>query len=395
MYFPNNPSLKELIEGRKKLDTIIEDRKKYDGRARAKTMNYGEGARVGDSPNPFSSFGEQLQAVYRSSKPGQKVDDRLHEVRAATGMAETTGSLGGFLVQPDFAADIFESAFDAGMIARRCNRIPISGNRVSMNAFDETSRANGSRFGGIQSFYADEASEKTASKPKIRQIELKLHKLVGLCYATDELLEDASALEDVIRKGFAEEFAFKLDDAVINGTGAGQPLGVMNADCLVQIDKEGGQSADTIVYNNITKMYARMVGNSKKSAVWLINSDCIPSLYELSLEGTTSGLVTAFLPRGGLADPQYDTLFGRPIIEVEQCAKLGDLGDIIFADLSKYMLAMKPLQSAMSIHVRFVYDESVFRFVMRVDGQPFLRKAITPYKSSDTLSHFVTLKARA
>jgi hypothetical protein len=51
----------------------------------------------------------------------------------------------------------------------------------------------------------------------------------------------------------------------------------------------------------------------------------------------------------------------------------------------------------MSIHVKFDYDESVFRFVMRVDGQPWRASALTPYKggSSNTLSHFIALSERA
>jgi hypothetical protein len=40
-----------------------------------------------------------------------------------------------------------------------------------------------------------EAASKTASKPKFNQIDLKLKKVAALCYATDELLDDAGALE--------------------------------------------------------------------------------------------------------------------------------------------------------------------------------------------------------
>lgn len=36
-----------------------------------------------------------------------------------------------------------------------------------------------------------------------------------------------------------------------------------------------------------------------------------------------------------------------------------------------------------------------FRFVYRFDGQPVLASAITPYKGTNTLSHFVKLNERA
>jgi hypothetical protein len=53
------------------------------------------------------------------------------------------------------------------------------------------------------------------------------------------------------------------------------------------------------------------------------------------------------------------------------------------------------MTSDMSIHVRFVYDESVFRFVMRLDGQPVLASPVTPANGGSTQSHFVTLETRS
>jgi hypothetical protein len=49
----------------------------------------------------------------------------------------------------------------------------------------------------------------------------------------------------------------------------------------------------------------------------------------------------------------------------------------------------------MSVHVAFLTDESIFRFIYRVDGQPIWNAALTPFKGSNTLSPFVVLAARA
>jgi len=89
------------------------------------------------------------------------------------------------------------------------------------------------------------------------------------------------------------------------------------------------------------------------------------------------------------------TLFGRPVVPIEQCSALGSVGDIILADLSQYLLIDKGgINAASSIHVRFLYDESVFRFIYRVDGQPIWNKPLQPYKGSGTLSPYVALQAR-
>lgn len=345
----------------------------------------------------FSSFGEQMAAIMRAGLPGGSVDPRLFN--AATGLNETVPSDGGFLVQQDYSQLLLQEIFDTAVIAPTCGEVNITtgSNSIKVPGVDETSRATGSRFGGIRGYWVDEADEKTASAPKFRRIELNLKKLVGLCYATDELLEDASALGGFIQQAFPNEFGFLLDDALINGSGAGQPLGVLNAGCLVTVAKEAGQAADTIVAENIVNMYSRMFASSLNRAVWYVNQNTLPQLYTMSLSVGTGG-APIFMPAGGLSASPHNTLLGRPVIPIEQCQSIGDVGDIIFADFKAgYMLAKKGgLQSDMSIHVRFVYDESVFRFVLRVDGQPVRASALTPFKggATHTQSHFVALAAR-
>lgn len=353
----------------------------------------GPGSRVDRPQDKFASFGEQLVSVARAGI-GRGADPRLFTA-AATGLSEAVPSDGSFLVQQDFSTTLLEDTFSTGLLPSRCRRIPISGsaNSIKLPGVDETSRAS-TRFGGILAYWLDEAGTKTASKPKFRQITLDLKKLIGLVYATDELLQDAAALEAFCRRGFAAEFGFRLDDAIINGVGGGQPLGILAAGSLVSVAKEAGQAADTVVTENIVKMYARMFPSSVPNAVWLVNQAVLPHLYTMSLSVGTGGSAV-FMPAGGLSQSPYNTLLGRPVIVLEQCAALGDLGDIIFADMNGYLLAEKGgMQSDMSIHVAFTTDESCFRFVLRVDGQPERASALTPYKGSDTLSHFVALAAR-
>jgi HK97 family phage major capsid protein len=347
----------------------------------------------------FLSMGSFFASVVQAGIPGGVVDPRLRILAAASGLNETVPSDGGFLVQQDFSNELLTQVFETGILASRCRRIQISGNAnsIKINGIDETSRAS-TRSGGIIGYWEEEAAEKTASKPKFRKIDLSLKKLIGLCYATDELLNDSSALEGVIRTGFSSEFGFLLDDAIINGTGAGQPLGILNAGCLVSVAAESGQKAATVVAENVIKMYSRIFASSRPNAVWLINQNIEPQLFTMSLSVGTGG-VPIYMPAGGLSGQPYGTLFGRPVIAIEQAATLGTVGDIIFADLPNgYILAEKGgIQADMSIHVRFVYDESCFRFVMRVDGQPVRSVALTPYKggASYTQSHFVALATRS
>lgn len=369
--------------------------------------NGGSQSRSGRSPitpgaddhKRFASWGEQLQAVRAASQQGARVDERLLEIQyRANGMSEGVPSDGGFLVQEDFSAELLADTFKTAKLAPLCRRIQISGNANSMkiNGVDETSRVAGSRWGGVRGYWKSEAAAATKSKPSFREINLSLNKLMALAYTTDELLLDAAAMGGVIRQAFVSEFGFLMDDAIINGTGTGQPLGILNAGCLISQAKTSGQAADTITYANIVNMFSRQFADSRPNAVWLINQDCEPQLYQMTLAISTAGGQAVYLPPGGASAHPYSTLMGRPVIPIEQCATLGDLGDILLCDFSGYILAEKGgIKSDMSIHVAFTTDESCFRFTLRLDGQPVRASALTPYKGSNTLGHFVALAERA
>jgi HK97 family phage major capsid protein len=345
------------------------------------------------SPNgPFKSAGEQLLAIRDAGTPGGKTDPRLHEVRAATGMSEGVGSDGGFLLQQDFSNQILGDSLETGKLAKLCSRFQISGNSNSIKipAVDETSRAS-TRFGGTVGYWTAEAAEKTASKPKTRQLELNLNKMVVLTYVTDELLQDAQLCEQFVRMSATSEIGFQVDDAIINGTGAGRPLGIVNAGCLVSQAAEGGQAANSVIMENIDNMYSRVI--NPENSVWCMNADVLPQIFGLSRSVGTGGS-TMFLANA--VDGPGLKLMGLPIVITEQCGTVGDLGDLILANFKDgYILAEKGgIQADMSIHVRFIYDESVFRFVLRLDGQPVRASALTPYKGTITQGHFVALAAR-
>lgn len=343
----------------------------------------------------FKNLGEQLVAVVEAARGGGRIDPRL---RAATGMSESVGSDGGFLVQQDFAGTLLQTLFQTGILLSRARRVTVgpNANGLRWTAVNETSRVDGSRWGGIKAYWAAEAGSKTKSAPALRQIQLNLKKLIGLCYATDELLQDATALESLIRTWFPEEIGFRLDDAMINGTGAGMPLGVLVSPALISVAKETGQTAATIVAENVEKMYARMPASSIPSAVWHINQNCWPQIFQLHHAIGTGGVPMFMLP-GSIPDAPFGALLGRPILPIEQCQACGTLGDILFVDWSQYQVIDKGgIQSDFSIHVKFTYDESCFRWVYRVDGQPIWASALTPFKggATNTISPYIALAAR-
>ncbi|MEN6567192.1 MAG: phage major capsid protein [Veillonellales bacterium] len=397
----------DTLEGEiKSLETTIQSQEKVAQRAaelntpvNSAVVPAVAGSSVEVKEKKWKSFGEMLQSVRKAAIPaaeGGRIDNRLLDgIRgAATGSNETISSEGGFLVDEQYVTDLLTKTYDSAVVAGKTWDIPIgaNANRLRMNGIDEKSRANGSRYGGVQAYWSGEAQTVTATKPKFRKIELELDKLFALCYATDELLEDSTALEAVITKAFQDEMAFKLDDAIINGSGAGVPLGILNCPALVTVAKESNQTAGTIAHENILKMYNRVWARSRMNAAWFINQECEPQLENMTVTIGTAGEISPYAKE--YADK--GTIKGKPVYTIEQCSGLGAVGDIILADMSQYIMIHKGgITPATSVHVRFLYDEQVFRFTYRVNGMPGWNAPLSPYKGTTTLSPFVALATRA
>jgi HK97 family phage major capsid protein len=369
-----------------------------------KTWNLGDFCKaVAQNPESVRAYSSDLAGFYDLGKAvGPGVIGTAQDVQAVkarkaiTGMSESVPADGGFLVGVDTNNTIMGRVYGGGEILSRVNMFNISANSNGMTflANAETSRVAGSRWGGVQYYWAAEGAEKTASAPTFRKIELSLNKIIGLVYATDELLQDASALEGYIMSILPMELRVGVENAFYNGTGAGQPQGILGAPCLVTQAAEAGQAAATIVSENVINMWSRRwVG--ARDYVWMINQDVTPQLIQMNLGVGTGGALT-YMPPGGLSGLPYGTLFGRPVIEIEQCPTLGTVGDIALCSWSEYIAIQKGgVQSASSIHVRFIFDESVFRFVLRVDGEPGWNLPLTPMNSTVTQGPFVVLATRS
>lgn len=359
-------------------------------------MALGENPIVGGgTPNeakkPWANLGSWLQAV-KTAHSGNGIHPALHA--AATGHGEAIGPDGGYAVPVEFASGIEKEMWDTGALLSRVSERPVAGNAVTFTAINETSRADGSRRGSIASYWVDEGEAPTASQVKLARIDMKLRKVAVLGYTTEELDQDAPALAAELNEAFREELIFAVENTIFRGAGNTQPLGFMNAPCLVTVNKATGQAASTINTTNLSAMWARLPARSKANAVWLINVDCEPQLDELAIAVGTAGIEPRFVsygPEGILR------IKGRPVIPVEYSETLGTAGDITLVDLSRYRVIRKAsgVEMSSSIHVRFVNGENTFRGIYRVDGQPIPRAAITPFKGSATLSPFVALQTRS
>ena len=336
----------------------------------------------------FEDWPDFLMSVWHQNQAGM---DRWRKIRNDYSSLEP--SAGGFLVPEVLRAELLRVALETAVVRPRARVIPMDSARVPFPMIDSTSHAS-SVFGGVTAAWTEEGGTLGESEAKFGRVVLDAKKLAARTDVPNELLQDsiisfAAFIEDIL----PQAISWFEDTGFLTGVGAGEPAGVLNASALVAITKEAGQPADTIVWENLVKMYARMLPSSLGRAVWVANNDTFPELATMALSVGTGG--GAIWLNNGVAGPPA-TILGRPLILTEKVPTIGDANDILFIDFGYYLIGdRQQMRAESSAHAQFTTDQTVFRVIERVDGRPWLQSAITPQNGTNTLSPFIGLAARA
>lgn len=337
----------------------------------------------------FEGVADYFQTIHHNTERTPEVMAKLQRVRNA--LSSNDGASGGFLVPETMRSELLSLSLENGVVRPRATVIPMSTPRTLLPSVDSTSNVS-SVFGGITAYWTEESGALTASNPTFARTVLDAHKLTAYTEVPNELLADGIAFEAFLQSAFPAALAFYEDDAFLNGNGVGQPEGLYNANAGVSVTKETGQPNDTIVWENVVKMYARMLPGSLNTAVWLASPDTFPELATMALSVGTGG--SAVWLNNGVQGPPM-TILGRPVIFTEKAPKLGDAGDLTFVDLKYYLIGDRQMMTATSSpHFKFQTDETAFKVISRVDGKLWLNSAITPKNAGPTLSPVVKLGAR-
>jgi HK97 family phage major capsid protein len=339
----------------------------------------------------FSSASDFFRAVWHLN-PDMEMRAKMDRIRNAA--SSVIPADGGYLVPETLRSQLLQMALEMAIVRKRATVVPMESARVPFPAIDVTSHAS-SVFGGMIGYWGEESAALVDANPKFRRIVLDAQKLTGYSQVPNELLSDSIiSFAALIEALWPKALAWFEDVAFMTGSGTGQPLGFLGATnpAAIAVSAESGQLADTVLLENIVKMYSRMLPASLMTAEWFCSPQVLPQLFTMALNVGTGGGPVMLTNAAG---PAPMTILGRPLNVTEKCGVLGARGDLAFADLSYYLVGDRQAMSAASSQdYRFGNDETAFRIIQRVDGRPWVTNALTPQNGGDSLSPFVELAAR-
>jgi HK97 family phage major capsid protein len=260
--------------------------------------------------------------------------------------------------------------------------------RLPVPGTDETTRQD-NEFAGVTARFVPEGQPLAAQTPKFLRIVLDVSKILIYFEVPAELVEDALTLQMYLRRVLPMAHAFVEDAAFLDGTGTGEPEGILRSPGRITVSRAG---SNEIVWDDIVTMSSRFLPASWPTAIWVANPDSLPQLGHLVQEvkdgSTNVGGSHVPLDRDG----QNLGILGRPLRLTEKMPALGSAGDLLLCDPAQYLIGDRQLYTVeASDQHKFRQQMVAYRLKSRVDGRAWVRSAITPKRGSSTLSPYVAL----
>lgn len=343
-----------------------------------------------DPKRGFASFGHFMHSIIHA---GMR-DERLKIIASApsTFGNEAAGADGGFAVPPVFAEEVFVMILAGDSLMPLCDGQKTSGNSMTYPVDQSTPWGSS----GVTASWQVEGTSLTQTKPLVTGDTLRLHKLLAFVPLSNELIDDAAALQSYLPRKAADAISWKFNQAILQGNGNGQPNGILGSACVVTQAKDSGQLTNTISITNASNMLTRLPPGSHGRAVYIANISVLGGLTSLGAGASGYGMSydVDYVP--GTKIPIIGRLLGRPVIPTAHLSLFSSQGDLVLADLSYYRILTRPggVDVAWSFDVFFDADACAFRARFRCDGHPTIRAPISPPNGSTTYSPFIQLAAR-
>ena len=365
----------ERVEQAKSLDELLQHGDRHNPNAVGAELD-----------GRFEGFNGFIRAVATQNKRfAEQRDPRLTMIgETPIVKAALTGEeieLGGALVPEEFRTQLMMAQLEPTSIRPRATVLPMSSHTISVPAIRDESHSGGTVFGGVHFQWTESGDDIDDSEPDFSQIRLTAKLLTGRTDVNNTMLADSFAsVPMLLGRMWPAAHRWTEELAYMRGTGSGQPLGIKNANCL--IDSGDALSGD-VDPAALATMLSHLLPESYGTACWHAHPSLLPDFVQLRIGDTPVFAIDQ-------TRPIPMTLFGMPLVLTEHCDGNGTSGDLFLSDWRFYIIGdRQAMTMAASEHAQFARNRTVFRSVSRLDGQPWMDTAITLRDGSHTVSPFV------
>jgi len=388
----------------KSLDSVITAALKQFADAQTKSKKNGSPIIFGPGGegDPKKTFGDFCLAVARKDRPylEKHYGSQFNEWQTKAALGESSGATGGYTVPPDFYNQLLTVMEENTFFRKRAFVMPMASATMQIPYLDITtaqSAGTSALLGGLLMSWTAEAQTRTETEPAFKQLELKANELSGYSVSSNILLQDAAfGLERFLFSLFGRGIGWYEEYAFLQGNGVGKPTGILNAGATIKVTRAGGANTSTLALADVTTMFGKLLPSSQTKAIWMTSPTCVTKLLQLADAGNRA----MFLPTesysntntGGIHQRPNWTLLGLPLYVTEKLPALATDGDLTLCDPSLYVIGdRQQIEIAASEHVNFLKNQMTWRVVERIDGQPWMDKAVTLQDSTSQVSPFVIL----
>ncbi len=342
-------------------------------------------------PEKAQGFAGFLKAVWMNHYADLSRNLPASVVKA---MGETAGSTGGFMVPIEFRPELLRLIIEDQVVRPNAFVVPMTSDTLwwpKIVDISHVSYIHGGFTGTVNAESADLSSGE--ADPTFGLVQLIAKKYSDFKTVPNELIMDSPiSVMPLIGVLARQGLGFYEDRDAIWGYGANTSMkGFMRSGSLISVTRS---VSSHINWEDILGMQSHLFPSSYKRAVWVCSPSAIVDLGQMGIAVGTggSGVWIANIPGQNAANALPMQILGRPLIISEKMQPLGTAGDIALCDFSYYIIGDRmDVTIAVSTERYFEKDQTGFRIVERVDGQPWIDSALTAYNATDTLSAFISL----
>lgn len=270
-------------------------------------------------------------------------------------LSEGVNADGGYTVPQDFYSTLLEEVMEIAQFRSKVTVVPMKTNVLTLTMIDH----------GPDVYWTAEGATKTTTTADFTQPTITAYKLAAIIYMTDELIADSAFdLSSVLVRRFATKIAEKEDQAIVAGTGTGQPTGLFVATVASRT------TSGNLDFDDIIDLIYDLPVKFRANAEFIVNPANVRELRKLK---DTTG---RYIWSDPVAPGQPATIHGYPVIESYWAPE----SQMLFGDLREaYWLGdrqMMTVKITNDTETTFTQDKTAIRVVERIGGTVVFANAL-------------------